>query len=80
MYGLITIGRGIKYVLCFDKKNQPLFSVLTLVCEMPRLLKIETFSASKLFALSKQFPHPICLIGIDLISPFRLLGKKKAKV
>lgn len=40
---------------------------------MLRLLKIETFSASKLFALSKQLSHPICLIGIDLVSPFRIL-------
>lgn len=40
---------------------------------MLRLLKIETFSASKLFALSKQLSNPICLIGIDLVSPFRIL-------
>lgn len=80
MYGLVTIGRGIKHVLYFDKRSQLLFSMLTVVCEMPRLLKIETFSASKLFALSKQVPHPICLIGIDLISPFRIPGKKKAEV
>lgn len=32
VYGLATIGRGRKYVLCFDKRNQTLFSMLTLVC------------------------------------------------
>lgn len=32
LYGLATIGRGRKYVLHFDKRNQPHFSMLTLVC------------------------------------------------
>lgn len=42
-----------------------------------RLFKMETFSASKLFALSKRLTHSIYLIRIDLISPFRFLGKKE---
>lgn len=32
VYGLVTIGKDMKYVLYFDKRNQSHFSTLTLVC------------------------------------------------
>lgn len=62
--------------ICFDKRNQPHFSGLTLVCKNSRLLKMESSTtAVNYFALSKKLPH---LIGINLTSQFEILEKKKA--